>query len=68
MLRESFAESGQLVIAIGKKKNLIQQIIEALESMLKRFELETHDSRGCMFKNCELCKAHTAIKAAKGKP
>ena len=42
------------------------QMLEALEAMLKRFEPETHDAAGCMFKNCELCRAEAAIAAAKG--
>lgn len=42
------------------------QMLEALEAMLKRFEPEIHDAAGCMFKNCELCKAIAAIAAAKG--
>ena len=42
------------------------QMLEALEAMVKRFQPESHDSAGCMFKNCELCKAIAAIKAAKG--
>lgn len=41
-------------------------MLDALEAMLKRFEPETHDGSGCMFKNCELCKADAAIRAAKG--
>ena len=42
------------------------QMFEALEAMLKRFEPEIHNAAGCMFKNCELCKAIAAIAAAKG--
>ena len=42
------------------------QMLEALEAMVKRFQPESHDAAGCMFKNCELCKAVAAIAAAKG--
>ena len=42
------------------------QMLEALEAMIKRFQPESHDAAGCMFKNCELCKAIAAIAAAKG--
>ena len=42
------------------------QMLEALEAIIKRFQPESHDAAGCMFKNCELCKAIAAIAAAKG--
>lgn len=42
------------------------QMLEALEAMIKRFQPESHDAAGCMFKNCELCKAVAAIAGAKG--
>ena len=51
---------------IAERDKLIEQMREALEAIVKRFQPESHDAAGCMFKSCELCKAVAAIAAAKG--
>lgn len=54
------------MLASAKLIAAAPQMLDALEAIIKRFQPEQHDAAGCMFKNCELCKAIAVIKAAKG--